>query len=92
MKLSIKKSMYPGRWEGHLDRKSGYGFLYLPGFVVICRLNRKKSKEQLILIDGKYWKIGTELTSKENGELIEADSDTPEELIVGTVGKKGLIK
>ncbi len=35
--------------------------------------------------DGRIFRIGTKLTSKENGELIEAPEGTPNELIVGTV-------
>ncbi len=35
--------------------------------------------------DGRIFRIGTKLTSKENGELIEAPEGTPNELIAGTV-------
>ncbi len=37
------------------------------------------------IFGGRIFRIGTKLTSKENGELIEAPEGTPDELIVGTV-------
>ena len=37
--------------------------------------------------DGQRFPVGTKLTSKENGELIEAPEGTPEEEIVHTVKK-----
>ena len=37
------------------------------------------------VFDGRAFPIGTRLTSKENGELIPATRDTPDEYIVGIV-------
>ena len=37
------------------------------------------------IFDGRIFRIGARLTSKENGELIIAPEGTPDELIVGIV-------
>ena len=37
------------------------------------------------VFDGQLFPIGSKLTSKENGELIVASEDTPDEEIVGIV-------
>jgi hypothetical protein len=43
------------------------------------------SKIKYGTFDGQRFPIGTKLTSKENGELIPANKNTPDEEIVGVV-------
>ena len=44
-----------------------------------------------VLVEGKWFRVGTKLTSTESGELIPASKKTPKEEIIGTVTKEGLI-
>lgn len=53
--------------------------------VSIAFYQYKLKKSGYAYFDGQLFPIGTKLTSKENGELIPADKETPDELIVGTV-------
>lgn len=52
---------------------------------------KSNKEENLVKVEGFWFPVGVRLTSMENGRLIIAGPDTPDDMIVGIVSDKGLV-